>query len=58
MASARTDQELLPCRAEPVSDGFRMDPPLPKAEPMSDAGGISVITYLRKGKKCYINCLL
>lgn len=29
-----------------------MDPALAKAEPLSKTGGISVITYLRKGKKC------
>ena len=26
------------------------DPPLAKAEPISNAGGASVVTYLRKGK--------
>jgi len=28
-----------------------MDPPLPKAKPISDGGSASVITYLRKGRK-------
>jgi len=29
-----------------------MDAPLAKAEPIGDAGGASVITDVRKGKKC------
>lgn len=29
----------------------KTDPPPAKAEPISDAGSISVITHLRKGKK-------
>ena len=31
--------------------GSKMDPPLAKAEPISNSGSTSVITYLRKGKK-------
>ena len=30
--------------------GSNSDPPLAKAEPISDGGSASVITYLRKGK--------
>lgn len=35
-----------------VLDSFGMDPPLLKAESISNAGGASEITYLLKGKKC------
>lgn len=28
--------------------GFKMEPPPAKAEPISDAGGASLITYLKK----------
>ncbi|KAK4811066.1 hypothetical protein QYF61_016352 [Mycteria americana] len=35
---------------EPVPDGSKTDPLLAKAEPVSDADGASMITYLRKGK--------
>ena len=41
----------VPLQAEPVPAGSKTDPLLAKAEPISDAGSISVITYLRKGKK-------
>ena len=51
VVSVRRHQKLLPCRTEPVSAGSKMDLLLAKAEPISDAGGASVITYLRKGKK-------
>lgn len=30
----------------------KLDPSLAKTEPISDAGGVSMITYLRNGKKC------
>ncbi|PKU45778.1 vps10 domain-containing receptor 2 [Limosa lapponica baueri] len=52
VASVRRDQELLLCWTEPVPAISKTDPPLAKADPVSDAGGASVITYLRKGKKC------
>jgi len=35
--------------SEPVAAGSKADPLLANAEPVSDAGGASVITYLRKG---------
>jgi len=38
-SSARRDQGLPPCQTEPVSAGSKTNPPLPKAEPVSDAGG-------------------
>lgn len=31
-----------------VPDSFKMDPPLANAEPVSDTGGISVITFFKK----------
>jgi len=36
---------------EPVPTGSKMDPPMAKAEPISDSGSTSGITYLRRGKK-------
>ena len=53
MASVRTHQELPPCQSAPVPAGSKIDPPLPKAESISDVGSVSVITYLRKSKKHY-----
>ncbi|KAM9590862.1 uncharacterized protein ACIBXB_005912 [Morphnus guianensis] len=35
--------------------GSMMDPPLPKAEPISNSGSASVIAYLRRGKKLLRN---
>ena len=35
--------------------GSRTDPQLPKAEPISNSGSASVITYLRRGKKLWWN---
>ncbi|KAM9590860.1 uncharacterized protein ACIBXB_005909 [Morphnus guianensis] len=35
--------------------GSKTDPPLAKAEPISNSGSASVITYLRKGKKLLCN---
>lgn len=46
----RRPQELPPRQTETVSARSKMDPSLPKAESVSDAGGTSVV-YLRKGKK-------
>ncbi|KAK4810610.1 hypothetical protein QYF61_007347 [Mycteria americana] len=36
---------------EPMPAGSKTDPPLAKAEPISDSGTASVIIYLRRGKK-------
>jgi len=44
-------EKLPPCLTEPVPAGSKTDPPLPKAEPISDGGSASVITDLRKGRK-------
>ncbi|KAK4810940.1 hypothetical protein QYF61_013348 [Mycteria americana] len=40
---------------EPVPVGSKTDPPLAKAEPVSNGGSASVITYLRRGKKLLRN---
>lgn len=45
---------VVPVSARAVPATSKMVPTLPKAEPISDAGGASVITYLTKGKQCYI----
>lgn len=45
----RNHQELSPCCTEPVAAGSTMDPLLAKAELVSKAGGVSVITYFKKG---------
>ena len=37
---------------EPMSARSKTDPLLAKAEPISDGGSASVITYLRRGKYC------
>jgi len=44
-------EKLPPCLIKPVPAGSKTDPPLPKAEPISDGGSASVITDLRKGRK-------
>lgn len=43
-------QKLLPYLIEPVPIGSKRDPPLAKAETISNSGSPSVTTYLRKGK--------
>ena len=52
MASVIRHHDLPPYWTEPVSASSEMDPLLSKAEPVSEAIDTSVITYLRKGKKC------
>lgn len=49
---AERDQELP---TEPVPVNSKRDLPLVTAEPMSDAGGASVIKYLRNGNKMLCN---
>ena len=39
------------CPIEPMPASSKTDPPLAKAEPISNSGSASGITYLRKGKK-------
>lgn len=46
----RRCQKLPPMVDRAVPGSFK-DPPLTKAEPVNDIGSMSVITYLRKGKK-------
>ncbi|KAK4830635.1 LOW QUALITY PROTEIN: hypothetical protein QYF61_012460 [Mycteria americana] len=52
VASVRRHLELPPCQTEPVPASSKSDPPLAKAEPINNVGSASVITYLRRGKKC------
>jgi len=51
VASVRSCEKLLPCLLKPVPAGSKTDPPLAKAEPISDGGSASGITELRKGRK-------
>jgi len=50
VASERSCKKLPPCLIKPVPAGSKMDLPLAKAEPISNGGSASVITYLR-GRK-------
>ena len=52
MASVRRCQKLPPCPIEPMPADSKSDLPLAKAEPISDGGSASVITYLRREKTC------
>jgi len=47
----RICQKLPLCLIMPVLAGPKMDPLLAKAEPISNGGSTSVITYLRRGRK-------
>jgi len=51
VASVRSCEKLPPCLIKPVPAGSKMDPPPPKAKPISNSGSTSVITYLRKERK-------
>jgi len=51
VASVKTCEKLPPSLMEPVPAGFKMDPPLAKAKPVSNSGSASVITYSRRGRK-------
>lgn len=51
VASLRVDQGL-PCAGHSPSQLALEAPLLARAEPSSGAGGTSVGTYLREGKKC------
>lgn len=53
VSSVRRHQELTPCRTQTVPSGSNSDLSLPKADPIIETGGFSVITYLRKVKKHY-----
>jgi len=52
VVSVRKDQGLPPCQTQLLPDSSKINTSLAKAELISDAGQSSVITYLRKGKKC------
>ena len=51
VASVRRCQKLPPCLIEPMPASSKTDPLLAKAEPISNSGSASGITYLRKGKE-------
>jgi len=44
MASVRSFKKLPPCFIKPVLAGSKMDPPLPKAKPISNSDSTSGIT--------------
>jgi len=44
-------EKLPPCLIKPVPAISKVDLLLPKAQPISNCGSTSPITYLRKGKK-------
>jgi len=48
VGSVRRCQKLSPCLKEPFPAGSKTDLPLGKAEPISDGGSDSMITYLRE----------
>jgi len=52
MASMRSCWKLPLCPVEPMLAASKMNLPLAKAEPTSDSGRTSGITYLRRGKSC------
>ena len=51
VASVRRCQKLPLHLIKPMPAGSKTDPLLAKAEPISDRGSASGITYLRKGKE-------
>jgi len=51
-ASVRSCWRSPPCPIELMPASSKMHPLLAKAEPISDGGSASVITYLRRGKRC------
>jgi len=51
VASVRNCEKLPPCLIKPVPASSKMDPSLAKAKPISDGGNVSMITYLRRGRK-------
>ena len=50
VAPVRSCWKLPLCSREPIPAGSKTDPPLAKAEPISDSGNASVITLLRRKK--------
>ena len=51
MASVRSYEKLPLCLIKPVPASSKTDPLPAKAKPISNSGGASVITYLRRGRK-------
>jgi len=51
VSSVRSCWKLPLCQTEPMPAGSKMDPLLSKAEPISDGGSASAITWLRMKKK-------
>ena len=51
VAAVRSCQKLPLCLIEPMPASSKSNPPLAKAEPISNSGNASVIAYLRKGKE-------
>ena len=51
VASMQSCYKLYSCLTEPMPASSKTDPPLAKAEPISNCGSASVITYLRRGGK-------
>lgn len=45
--------EASPCLAEPIPGGSKMDMLLAKAEPVRNDSNASVLTDLKRKKKCY-----
>ena len=50
VVSVRSCWKLPLCLTEPTPAGSKTDPPPAKAEPISDRGNASVITFLRRKK--------
>jgi len=51
VASVGSCEKLSPCLIKPGPAGSKMDLLLAKTKPISDGGGASVITDLRRGRK-------
>jgi len=51
VAFVRSCDKVPPCPKEPMPAGSKTDPPLAKAEPISDGGSTPGITELRQRRK-------
>lgn len=51
------DQELPLCVRNTAPGGSKTDLPLAKVEPIINFGDVSIITYLRKGKKYWVGAV-
>jgi len=54
VASVRSCEKLILCLTDPALAGLKTDLPLAKAEPISNGGSTSVVTYLRRKKTCIV----